>query len=195
MHPVVKAKYEENQFDMPPNEVANSDNEENFFAKVKIAKKPVIHKIIKIVRTRIRKDEHVYYQETLQSRDFMNNFIDHSRTVGKYEDPEFITHIDPKTNTPRATEIQGFTTKYEFPWTPNIVDQWLNQDGFELDDICGFMVKDGGRTYGGFNRDQFCEESYDNLVTLGKYGTTEPKAIANQVRKRIAGQSPQATSS
>lgn len=186
MHPIVKQKYEDNQFDMPPNEVANSNNEEDFFQKVKIAKKSVVHKIIKVVRTRIKGEEHVYYQETLQSRDFLNNFIDHSRTVGKYEDPDFITHIDPKTNTPRATEIQGFTTVYEFPWTPNIIDGWLNQDGFELDDICGFMIKDGGRTYGGFGRDQFCNESYDNLVTLGKYGTLESKKIAAEVIKRTA---------
>jgi hypothetical protein len=53
------------------------------------------------------------------------------------------------------------------------------------------MVKDGGRTYGGFVRDQFCNESYDNLVTLGKYGTTEPKAIATAVRKQIAGKTAQ----
>ena len=191
MHPVVKQKYEEANFDMPPNEVANSNNEEAFAAKVKIAKKPVTHKIIKVVRTRIKNKEYVYYQETLQSRDFLNNFIDHTHTVGKYEDPEFVTQIDPKTNTPRATEIQGFTTVYEFPWVPNIVDQWLTQDGFELDDICGFMVKDGGRTYGGYPQDQFCNESYDNLVTLGKYGTLNPAAITKEIQKRTARQTAQ----
>ena len=186
MHPVVKQKLEDNDFareQLP--EVANANNEDVFFEKVKDSKKPVIHKLIKIVRTRIRGKEHVYYHETLKSYDFLNNPINHTRVMGKYEDPQFITHIDEKTRRPKVSEIAGFETVHEWPWTPNIIDQWLSQEGFELDDICGFMVKDGGRTYGGFGQEQFCIETYDNLVTLGKYGTLSPAGIQKVIKKRM----------
>ncbi len=186
MHPIVKQKLKENDFSpeqLP--EVANHNNEEAFYAKVKISKKPIVHKLIKVVRTRIKGKEQVYYHETLKSKDFLNNPIDHTHVMGKYEDPQFITYIDPKTNTPKVSEIAGFETVYEWPWTPNIIDQWLSQEGFELDDICGFMVKDGGRTYGGFQYEQFCNETYDNLVTLGKYGTLLPAGIQKVIKKRL----------
>ena len=47
------------------------------------------------------------------------------------------------------------------------------------------MVKDGGRTYGGFQQEQFCIETYDNLVTLGKYGTLSPAGIQKVIKKRL----------
>ena len=133
MHPLVKQKYEEAEFDYQKN--ANDNNEEAFFAKTKTSKKPIIHKIIKVVRTRVGGEEFVYYQETLKSRDYLNNPIDHSRTVGKYEDPEFMSTVDPRTNQPRATELVGTETKYEITWTPNIVDVWLSQEDFTLDNL------------------------------------------------------------
>lgn len=188
MHPLVKQKYQDANFDYFPN--ANDNNEEAFFQKTKIAKKPVTHYIIKVVRVKVRGKEHVYYHETLRSRDFLNNPIDHTRVIGKYEDPQFVTNVDPRTNTPRQADIQGFDTVYEFPWTPNIIDQWLSQEGFELDDGCGYILIDGGRKYGGYTYDQFCNESYDNLVTLGKFGTLKPEEIKEVKRRARKAQEP-----
>ena len=182
MHPLVRQKYKDAELDIPQNEIANSNNEEVFLAKVKIAKKPVTHKIIKVVRVRVKGKESVYYHETLRSKDFLNNHIDHTRVVGKYEDPQFITYVDPKTNQPRPVEVQELETVYEFPWTPNIIDQWLSQEDFELDEGCGYIVKDGGKVYGGYTYEQFCTESYDDLVTLGKFGTKE-KGNARKTKK------------
>ena len=190
MHPSVVEKYKENDFPYDIDLYPNDKNEFNFFQKTKVAKKPVIHKIIKIVRTRVHGVEHVYYHETLRSRDYLNNPIDHTRVVGKYEDPQFVSNIDPRTNTPRASEIQGYETVYEFPWTSNIVEQWLSQDNFELDDNCGYIVIDGSRKYGGYNYEQFCSDSFDDLVTFGKFGTINPQQI-KEVKKRTAGQTAQ----
>ncbi len=182
MHPLVKQKYEEANFDYFQN--ANDRNEEAFFTSTKISKKPIKHQIIKVVRTKTGNQEHVYYHETLRSRDYLDSPIDHTRVVGKYEDPQFIMNIDPSTRQPRPSQIQGFETVYEFAWTPNIIDQWESQEGFELDDGCGFIVKHGGKTYGGYSRDQFSTETFDNLVTLGKFGTLEPEGIQKEIRRR-----------
>ncbi len=187
MHPNVLAKYKENDYEYNIDLHPNDKNEVNFFQKTKIAKKPVIHKIIKIVRTKVHGAEHVYYHETLRSRDYLNNPIDHTRVVGKYEDPQFVLNIDPRTNTPRASEVQGFETVYEFPWTPNIVDQWLAQPDFELDDNCGFIVIEGSKKYGAYNQEQFCNDSFEELVTFGKFGTKNPEQI-QEVKKQIARQ-------
>jgi hypothetical protein len=182
LHPVVKQKYEEAEFDYFKN--ANDRNEEVFFEQTAIAKKPIKHYIIKVVRTKIGKDEHVYYHETLRSKDYLDNLIDHTHVIGKYEDPQFISSVDPQTRKPRQTEVHGFETKYEISWTPNIIDQWEAQDNFELDENIGYIVKQGGKTYGGYTRDQFCTETFDNLVTLGKFGTLEPAGIQKEIRKR-----------
>ena len=184
MNPEVKAKYDEAGFDYFEN--AGDINEKAFFEKVKIAKKPVIHKLTKIVRIKRKDNEHVYYHETLQSRDFLNNRIDHSRVTGKHEDPEFVTTVDPRTNLPRATEISHTTTIYEFPWTTNILDEWLNQEGFELDDNATFMVIDGSRRYGGFTYEQFTTESFTDLVTIGMYGTRSPTPQIKEVTRRTS---------
>jgi hypothetical protein len=183
MHKELEQKYKDADFDYNIDLHPNDKNEFIFFQKVKIAKKPVIHNITKVVRIKIGNDEHVYYHETLRSRDYLNNMIDHSHVVGKYEDPQFLTSVDPKTDTPRQTEIQGYETIYQFTWTPNIIDIWLSQDGFQLDEGCGYIAIQGGKKYGGYTYEQFCEFSYDDLITFGKFGTLEPKAI-EQVRKK-----------
>lgn len=186
MNPEVKVKYDEAGFDYFEN--AGDINEKAFFEKVKISKKPVTHKLTKIVRIRRKDAENVYYHETLVSRDFLNNRIDHSRVIGKYEDPEFVSTVDPRTNLPRASEISHTNTLYEFVWTPNTINQWLNQEGFELDDNATFMVIDGSRRYGGFTYEQFTNESFTDLVTIGTYGTINPTP---QGKKTIAGKTSQ----
>jgi hypothetical protein len=187
VHSKVLEKYKDANMEYNISIHANDMNEENFFAKVKTANKgPAQHYIIKIVRVKFGGKEYVYYHETLRAKDFLNNMIDHTRVVGTYEDPQFMVSVDPKTNTPRATEVQGHETIYEWPWTPNIVDQWLSQENFHLDPACGFIVKDYSRTYGGYTYEQFCENTYEDLVTLGKYGTLEPKTIAKRVKERAS---------
>jgi hypothetical protein len=178
----VQQKYEEAGFDYFEN--ATDLNEKAFFEKTKLSKKPITHKLVKIVRIRNKDGEHVYYHETLISKDFLNNRIDHSRVMGRYEDPDFVSTVDPRTNLPRATEISSTSLVYQYSWTPNIVDQWLSQEGFELDDNATYMVIDGGRKYGGFTYEQFCNETFDNLVTIGRFGTLEPKGIEKVMRKR-----------
>lgn len=177
-------KYKDADFEYNIDLHPNDKNEAVFFEKVKVAKKPVIHNIHKVVRIKTASGEHVYYHETLKSRDYLDNLIDHSRVVGKYEDPQFTSSVDPSTRQPRVTEIQGFETKYEITWTPNIIDVWLSQEGFQLDDDCGFVIKQGGKTYGGYTYDQFCNSSYEDLVTLGKYGTLSPEGIQKEINKR-----------
>jgi len=183
MHPLVKQKYEEANFDYFLN--ANDRNEEAFWQTVKIAKKPVKHEIIKIVRTKVGKNDYVYYHETLRSTDFLNNPIDHTHVVGTYKDPVFMSNVDPRTNQPRPSQIVREDTVYEFHWTPNIIDEWEAQEGYELDEGCGFIVKHGGKTYGGYTREQFSEETFDNLVTLGRFGTLSPEGIKKQVASQV----------
>jgi hypothetical protein len=185
LHPKVKEKYDSHpEFDYF--KTANDINEEGFFSLADVSKKPVKHFITKVVRTKLNGQEHVYYHETLRSYDFLNNAIDHSRIVGKYDDPQFTSNIDPRTNKPRATQVSGFETMYEFPWTPNIVEQWAAQDNYQLDEHCSYVLK-ADRTYGGFTFEQFCTETYDDLVTLGKFGTKNPAQIKHiQTRQRKA---------
>ncbi len=191
MHKELEQKYKDANFEYNIDLHPNDKNEFVFFEKAKLAKKPVTHEIIKVVRVKTGVDEYVYYHEILRSKDFLDNLIDHSRIVGKYDDPQFSSTIDPQTRTPRATEIQGYETKYDISWTPNIIDIWQSQEGFKLDDNCGYIVKQGGKVYGGYTQEQFCSLSFEDLVTLGKYGTLEPAGIQKEIRKRnkqLAGQ-------
>lgn len=190
MHPKVKAIYDQYP-DFEYAEKTHEKNEKRFWALVSVSKKPVTYHIIKLIRVRVAGKEYIHYLETLRSADFLNNPIDTTREIGRYEEPHLRVIIDAKTNLPRATEVIGFEEVYEIPWTRGIVDKWLAQKDYYLDEHCTYIVKTmdtkggatGARKYSGFTHEQFCNETFDDLVSIGIHGR---KTIVEEVRKETA---------
>jgi len=151
VHPAVRKKYEENDFDVGL-ERAEDVNEKAFLEQVKASQKPVKHEIVKIVRLKKGKQEHFYYYEELTSTNYLGNKIHHYQVQGKYEDPQFRNQINEQ-GQKQATEIEGRETVYEYKWP----DQWS-------DDLEQLVVE---------NVDK--ERSFEDLITFGKKGTFDPE--------------------
>ena len=177
MHPEVIKKYKENDFDIGL-ERAEDVNEKNFLDQAKAAKQPIKHEIMKIVRGRNGKEEYFYYGEELTSFNYLGNKIMHYRTVGKYEDPQFRFQINEQGNKV-ATEIESHETVYEYKWP----EQWTDELEELVSDKVDLLLITPGRKYGGFSFDQFKQYDYDQLKTLGTFGTLNP-VIINEIQKK-----------
>jgi hypothetical protein len=178
MHPKVLEKYRENAYEIAL-ERASDGNERRFFEGAKAAKQPVKHEITNIVRVRKGKEEYFYYIEELNSRNYIGNQIHHFRTVGIYEDPSFRNQVNPETGKKVATEILKTETVYEFEWPKDWAPELENQITENVD----LLVITPGRKYGGFTYPEFKERSFDELVTISKFGTLNP-GIPRELQKK-----------
>ncbi len=178
MHPTVIKKYQDAGLDIY--ERASDANEAAFWDQVKTSGKPVKKEITKIVRLRKGKEEKFYYHEELKSRDHLGNKIHCYHVVGTYKDPEFTTRVDAKTGKAVITEVEEETEVYEYKWP----EQWTNELEELITETVDLLVVTPSRKYGGFSFEDFKEQSFDNLVTLGKYGTLNPVQIESIKQKK-----------
>ena len=179
-HPKVLKAYQDADFfhNYVPN--ATEENEKDFWLVANQSKQPIKKEITKIIRVKKGGKEYFYYHEEVLSTDHVRNEIHYFHTVGKYDMPYFNNAYDPKTGRPKATQIvrreEVFELEWPKDWTPELED-------LLIDDV-DLLVVTKGRKYGGFSFEDFKEKSFDDLVTLGKYGTLAPKIV--EVEKRRA---------
>ena len=172
-HPKVLQAYQEADFFENYVPKANEENEKAFWLVVEQAKQPVKREITKIVRVKKGGKEYFYYHEELTTRDHVKNEHHCFHTVGKYKMPEFNSAYDPKTGKVRAKEIVREEEVYEFEWP----DKWTPELEELVKEDVDLLVITTGRKYGGYSFDDFKERTFDELVTIGRFGTLEPKTI------------------
>ena len=178
MHPEVLKKYKENDFEIAL-ERAEDINGKNFFDQAKQSKAEIKHEITKIMRIRKSRKEYFYYGEALKSRNYLGNPIHLYRTIGKYDDPIFRSQVDPSTGNKMAVEIESTETVYEFEWPK----QWTDELEEKVTESVDLLIITPGRKYGGFTFSDFKEKSFDELVTIGKFGTSNPVIIKELEKK------------
>jgi len=176
---VLKA-YKDNNYDYFSR--AEDDNEKIFFEKAKASQHEVDHQITQVFRLKNGKDEKMYYQETIRSKDYLNNPIDHSRVVGKYEMPNFITRLDPQTGKALPVEVNGHTTIYDLDFDKKRLDQLVKEGS--INENTNFVLITLGRRYGGFAYEEFVSNTFQELNDLGKYGTTKPNTKDREGKKQ-----------
>jgi hypothetical protein len=176
MHPEVIKKYKQNNYEVAL-ERAEDVNERTFWEQVKESKQPVKREIMQISRVKQGKQEYFTYQEEVTSKDSLGNEIHCYRSVGKYEDPSFRYNIN-QNGQRMASEILRTETVYEYKWpgdwTPEL-EELVTEDP-------SLTLITQSRHYGGFTFEQFKEDSYDDLVTFGRFGTKNP-VIVNELKK------------
>lgn len=150
---------------------ANEENELKFFKLAKQAGKPVKRKVTQIVRLKSGGKDYVYYHETLTSKNNIGKKIDHSRVIGVYKRPEFEPVLTDEGDT-IAASTEDFETIYEIPFSVHFLEQEIEPYIVENPSL---VIKSLGRNYSGFSYEQFKTLSFDDLLTLGKYGTLTPK--------------------
>lgn len=178
-----------------PDDVAVPRTEQVFFQKVGQAsatqyggiklithtkedpQRPIKRSVTRLYRVRQGEGECLYYTEELHGQNFRGKFEDHSRTVGKYDEPVFEFDVDRETGERTATSVHHTDTKYEIPFTtgkfkdPSTgVETTLEE--LPLSENCKFHVRVPGRTYAlpGITLDEFTEKSFSELVEYGKTG-------------------------
>lgn len=180
VHPEVLKAYKENDF--PYFSRAEDDNEKVFWEKAKASQHEVEHIITQVFRLKVGTDEKMYYQETLRSKDYLNNPIDHSRTVGKYDKPQFVKKLDPQSGKALPTEVNGTKTIYELDFDKKRLDQ-LIKDG-AINENTNFVLITLGRRYGGFAYEEFSTNTFQELFNIGKYGVANPTPKDREGKKK-----------
>ena len=176
VHPNVAKAYKEAEFEI--REMASDVNERSFFEAATIAKEPVKRKITQIVRTKNSGKEYFYYDEHLTSKNKLGNKIDHTRRAGVYQAPNFAYQLNE--NGERfTTEIESTETVYELKWKEDFTAdlQALVSDKVSL------VLIGLGRNYSGFSYEQFKDCTYEELETIGKFGSLNP-AVIERVKKK-----------
>jgi hypothetical protein len=173
LHPEVSRRRQEVGY-VQDLETASDQNEKRFFDQVKKAGNPIKREIQTLVRIKNGKDEHFYYHETLRSTDSIGNEIHHYRVVGKYDDETYEMMINPNTGEKMVNGIQRKETVYEFKWPDDFTEEL---EDLVLDKCDLLLITRHGRHYGGFTWEQFTEESFEDLETIGRYGTKNPKVL------------------
>ena len=177
MHPKVEEKYRKNDFEVPYDS-ANDSNLKSFWTQANQSNVPVTKDIYKIVRLKHRGVEYFYYHVKYTSRDVLGNKIEAMEyDKGYYEDPQFKFNyvMDPKTGTQKktVTEVESTERIYELKWPKDFTQELQDQ----VVDSVDLLVISTGRKYGGYTFDDFKERTFDELVTLGRFGTLNPVVI------------------
>ena len=173
VHPEVLKAYKTNEY--PYFTRAEDDNEKVFFEKAKASQHEVDHQVTQVFRLLHGGKEKMYYQETLKSKDYLNNPIDHSRTVGKYSMPNFVKRLDPQSGKALPTEINGTETIYDLDFDKKRLEQLVKEG--KINEHTNFIIITLGRRYGGFSYEEFIEHTLQELHTIGRFGTTNPQTI------------------
>lgn len=158
-------------------------NESRIFLYAKASKQPIKHKITSIYRKKEQGREVVFFYEHLSTRDLFNNFVDHTRTVGRYELPhiEIDMGMDPNVDydpmhpkqlgpSARGTEISSTEEIYQYDWKdlrPWLIEQ--EKKGL-IDSNTQLTVWVGTRRYTVEDLYNFLNLDFDSLVLLGRTG-------------------------
>lgn len=178
MHTKVAQKYKEADYESW--ETANEATIRIFSEKVKEYKKPVTKEINGIYRLKHNGKEYFYYHQTTRSTDDMGNEFSVFETKGRYQLPHFSYNYDPNSGQRLATGIHDHETVYELEWPKDFTPELQALCSENLNNL---TVITQGRKYGGFSLHGFKEESFDDLVTIGKFGTKNP-VMKNQLKKK-----------
>jgi hypothetical protein len=161
-------------------ESAKDANDRKFWEQVKSSKQPVTREIIKIVRLKKAGKEHFYYHERVSSKNYLGNKIHYVRDdVGYYKDPVFERVADSRTGRVSVAGIESEDVVYEYQWPKD----WTPEMEDIVSETVDLLIKTPGRSYGGFSFEEFKDKGFDELVTIGKYGTTNP-IIINEIKKK-----------
>ena len=171
-HPAVLKAYKENDF--PYVSRANEVNEAAFFEQAKLAKAHVRREITQIVRIKQGNHEWFTFNEHLTATNKLGNKIDHSRVVGKYEIPNFTYQLN-ENGQRTTTQIESKDTVYELRWKEDFTPA-IEKD--VSDKVSLVVIAD--RHWSGFTYQQFKEHSFEDLVTIAKFGSLDPKTIRKE---------------
>ena len=125
VHEKVLEAYKKNNYDYYTR--AEDDREKIFFEQAEASKNEIDHQINQVFRLRKGNKEKMYYQETLRSKDYLGNAIDHSRTVGKYKMPQFVNRLDPQSGKPLPVEISGHDEVYDLDFDVKRLEHLVKQ--------------------------------------------------------------------
>jgi hypothetical protein len=189
MHVKTVAEYKKHNAEdlMLPFLSACDENIKVFMEKAKTSGKPVKREINSIYRLKQGNKEYFIYNQKLSSQDSLENYIEcWFPNIGKYEKPSFSFITNPETGAKIADSIRSTEIIYELEWKKD----WTPElEAVVVNDIDNLIVIPGNRHYGGFSFDEFKERTFDELVTLGKYGTLNPTPkiieIENTRRKEL----------
>ncbi len=181
-HAKVLQKMRENGWDPELHgvESASDQLEKRFLGLAKEAKAPIKKEITSIYRIRERNKEFFWYAEEASSKDSNGNTIQYYKNpIGKYENPDFRVEVDEATGNKVATEIISHETVYELSWPKDFTPEMEKR----LYKKVSLTIVDQNRKYGGFSWQDYKERSFDELVTLGRFGTLNP-VIQNELKKQ-----------
>ena len=171
MHKKVLAEYKKYNAQVPELTKANEENIRIFYEKTKASGNPIKREIVKIVRLKERGKEYFYYGQELRSTDSLGNELEiYMQPVGRYEKPTFQFIIDPNTDARIANGIKSHETIYELEWHKD----WNSDSENDLSSKVDLLIIAQGRKYGGFSWDEYRNRTFEELVTLGRYGTLTP---------------------
>jgi hypothetical protein len=107
----------------------------------------------------------------LTSQDALGNEIEvYMPWVGRYEKPTFEFIVDPHTDAKIPKGIKSKEIIYELEWPK----QWNQELERDLSEKVSLIVATNSRKYGGFDFQDFKNRTFEELVTIGKYGTVNP---------------------
>jgi hypothetical protein len=157
---------------------ASWNNEVKFFSTVTNAQKPVKHSVTAVYRKILPGGREVaWFNEHLESQDFLDNYIDHSRTLGKFDAPLIIQKQsrDPKTGAPQyVPEVQSIETIHEFNWVDlrEQLIQWYDGkvEGVSFDPDCQFIVFESNNVKYGCSWSEFRDFTIQDCILATKYG-------------------------
>jgi hypothetical protein len=184
MHKKVLQEYKKYHAQLPDLSTAEEENHRVFYQKTKTSGKPIQREIVKVVRLKEKGKEYFYYGQELRSEDSLGNELEvYMQPIGKYEKPTFQFIVDPNTDAKIPNGIKSHQTVYELEWPKD----WNPDLENDLSSNVDLLVSSQGRKYGGYTWEQFKNESFENLVMIGKYGTVNPSPkIIDTVEQRRA---------
>ncbi len=91
-HPRVREAYKDTgDLFFPFEDNAEFNNEKRIFIISNGSKIPIKHKIVSIYRKKEGEKEYCFFIEHLMLKDYFQNPIDHTRTVGRYQYPNIVS--------------------------------------------------------------------------------------------------------
>jgi hypothetical protein len=186
MHPKLLAKYKREAPELLEDrmETASEGNERSFWEQVNRSKVKVKREVTHLYRTKVGKKEYFWYGEELRSNDNLGNPIDHYHVIGKWENPQFVYQLGPE-GRKIASSIGGYTTEYELEWPKDFTEE-IESKLIEKTQLYAKIDTGigGKKTYGILNYEDFKDASFEDLLTLGKYGTLDPKGIEREKNRQ-----------
>jgi hypothetical protein len=165
---------------------AGDENIRIFMEKAKTSGKPVKREINSIYRLKQGNKEYFTYHQKLSSEDSLGNYIEcWFPGLGKWEKPSFSFITNPETGAKIADSIRSTEIIYELEWPKD----WTSELENDLSSKVDMIIDTGNRKYGGYDWSQYKNSSFQDLITIGKYGQLNPTPkiveVENQRRSEL----------